>query len=137
MPFSAQHIKAARLHLMQSDPAMKRLIKRVGPFTARMIPDENSAAFESLDDSQVIEKLLADGLSRQRANEYLMFSLGRLDVLPLSDVRLQTAVADVFELTDVSEQKLAEVAAKWRPYATIAAWYLIQDQSLQNGKTNK
>jgi len=31
MPFSAQHIKAARLHLQKNDPVMKRLIKRPPP----------------------------------------------------------------------------------------------------------
>ena len=137
MPFSAQHIKAARLQLMQSDPAMKRLIKRVGPFTARMTPDENSPAFQSLDDSQAIEKLLADGMSRQQADEYLMFSLGRLDVLPQGDSRLQIAVAGAFELSDVSDQQLVEIAAKWRPYATIAVWYLIQDQAVQARSTGE
>lgn len=35
MSFSAQHIKAARLHLQKSDPIMKGIIKRVGPFTAK------------------------------------------------------------------------------------------------------
>ena len=35
MPFAAQHLKAGRLHLMKSDPTMKKVIKLVGPFTAK------------------------------------------------------------------------------------------------------
>ncbi len=35
MAFSAQHIRTARLHLQKSDPVMKRLLKQVGPFTAK------------------------------------------------------------------------------------------------------
>jgi len=35
MPFAAQHLKAGRLHLMKSDPTMKKIIKLVGPFTAK------------------------------------------------------------------------------------------------------
>ena len=39
MPFAAQHVKAARLHLQKADPVMKQILKQVGPFTAKTTRD--------------------------------------------------------------------------------------------------
>ncbi len=44
MPFAAQDIRAARLYLQKSDPVLKQIIKRVGPFRCRV----NRNRFESL-----------------------------------------------------------------------------------------
>lgn len=125
MPFSAQHIKAARLHLMQADPVMKKVIKQLGPFTARMNSSPEVAHLESMPDQEAIEWLLDHGKSRLEAEEFLMFSLGRLDILPLSDSRLVGAIVRQYELDPLDNQRIDAIATKWKPYSTIAAWYLI------------
>lgn len=53
MPFSAQHLKAGRLHLMKADPVMKKLIKQVGPFTAKMNSDRFGVLVNSIISQQI------------------------------------------------------------------------------------
>jgi DNA-3-methyladenine glycosylase II len=55
---------------------------------------------------------------------FLMFSLGRLDVLPHGDLGVRIALRDLYGLKDLPDVKRARrIAEKWRPYATIASWY--------------
>ncbi len=53
MPFSAQHIKAARLHLQKSDPTMKKIIKKVGPFTGKTTRNRFAALVKSIVSQQI------------------------------------------------------------------------------------
>ena len=53
MPFAAQHIKAARLHLQKHDPVMKRIIKQVGPFTAKTSRDRFLTLVRSIVSQQI------------------------------------------------------------------------------------
>lgn len=65
------------------------------------------------------------GIGPWTIDMYLIFSLGRLDVLPLGDLALRKSIRlhyNLDEKSDVSE--LEQIAEKWRPYRTIASWYL-------------
>ena len=53
MPFSAQHIKAARLHLQKNDPVMKKIIKQVGPFTGKTTRNRFAALVKSIVSQQI------------------------------------------------------------------------------------
>ena len=53
MPFYAQHIKAARLHLQKCDPVFKRLLKQVGPFTAKAKRDRFGTLVNSIISQQI------------------------------------------------------------------------------------
>lgn len=204
MPFYAQHIKAARLHLQKNDPVMKRILKRVGPFTAKtkrdrfgtlvgsiisqqisvaaartiksrlveavgpkkITPDSilqlsldelraigvshqkttyvldlsekvkseivDLAQIHRKDDEEVIEEMIqVKGIGRWTAQMFLMFSLGRLDVLPVDDLGIKNAVKNEYGLDDLpAGPQLTEIANNWRPYATIACWYLWQSLEL-------
>lgn len=198
MPFYAQHIKAARLHLQKCDPVFKRLLKQVGPFTAKAKRDRfgtlvnsiisqqisvaaaatirarllesfepdplspagilgldidrlrelgvsrqkatyildladrvnsgevNLAKIHLKEDEEVIEEMIqVKGIGRWTAQMFMMFSLGRLDVLPVDDLGLKNAIKAQYELDELPDkQTIEEIAQPWRPYATIASWYL-------------
>lgn len=83
------------------------------------------AALEQLPDEAAIEALTAiKGIGRWTAEMYLMFSLGRLDVLPLGDVSIRAAIADVYGVSrEAPAAKLTRLAEAWRPYRSIACWY--------------
>ncbi len=83
------------------------------------------AALELLSDEAAIEALTAiKGIGRWTAEMYLMFSLGRLDVLPLGDVSIRAAIADVYGVSrEAPAAKLTRLAEAWRPYRSIACWY--------------
>lgn len=65
------------------------------------------------------------GIGPWTVEMFLMFGLGRPDVLPVKDLGLQMAVRDLFELGELPKPaKLTELAEPWRPYRTVATWYM-------------
>ena len=56
---------------------------------------------------------------------YLIFCLGRLDVLPVGDLGLRLGVKDIYGLEESpTAAQLVEIGEKWRPFRSIATWYL-------------
>jgi DNA-3-methyladenine glycosylase II len=78
-----------------------------------------------LSDEAVIEMLTkVKGIGRWTAEMFLIFSLGRLDVLPVDDLGVRSAIKDLYDLRDLPNAKTCvEIATPWRPYASIASWY--------------
>jgi DNA-3-methyladenine glycosylase II len=78
-----------------------------------------------LSDEAVIDMLTqVRGIGRWTAEMFLIFSLGRLDVLPVDDLGVRAAIKDLYGLDDLPDKKTCiELAAPWRPYATIGSWY--------------
>jgi len=79
----------------------------------------------ALDDEAVIEKLvIVPGIGRWTAEMFLLFGLKRLDVLALGDAGLQRAARNLYGKKRRSATLLPRVAENWRPYRSIASWYL-------------
>jgi DNA-3-methyladenine glycosylase II len=76
-------------------------------------------------DEDVVGHLLpVHGIGKWTAEMFLIFSLGRLDVLPVDDFGLRAAVRDLYELPDLPDRgTLRELGEPWRPYRSIATWY--------------
>jgi DNA-3-methyladenine glycosylase II len=83
-------------------------------------------AIHTLDDEDVIAALTQiKGVGRWTAEVFLMFRLGRLDVLPVNDLGVQKAVMLAYRLRKMpTTKKILALSEKWRPYRTIACWYL-------------
>ena len=79
-----------------------------------------------LSDWEVSEQLIqVKGIGQWTADMFLMFTLRRLDIFPLGDLGIKKGVCILEKLEDLpSEHQMLEVSEKWRPYRTIAAWYL-------------
>lgn len=86
-----------------------------------------------LDDEAIIERLTeVKGIGRWTAQMFLIFSLGRMDVLPVGDFGVRSAVKLHYELPDLpAPDQLHEIARPWRPYATVASWYLWQSLAVK------
>ncbi len=85
--------------------------------------------FESLaelPDHEVIEHLTQmKGIGVWTAHMFLIFALQRPDVLPTGDLGVRTAIRRVYGLDDLPHpQQMEELAAPWRPYCSVASWYL-------------
>ncbi len=206
MPYNAQDVRAAIQHLRRSDPTMKDIIRRIGPFTLKTHSDrflllvrsiisqqisvgaaksimarlENAIAptkisaealiaFEPstlrplgvspqkagylvdltqkalagdlqlvktsrMDDEAVIEHLIqVKGIGRWTAQMFLIFGLGRLNIMPHGDLGIQTAIRKSYGLRiNPKPKRIDQFASAWRPYCSIASWYLWQ--SLDNNK---
>ena len=77
------------------------------------------------DDDAVEELIQVKGIGRWTAQMFLMFSLGRIDVFAPDDLGLRNAIQKLYELPEKpSRSELEQHADKWRPYRTIASWYL-------------
>ncbi|MDF1799445.1 MAG: DNA-3-methyladenine glycosylase 2 family protein [Planctomycetota bacterium] len=79
-----------------------------------------------LDDDEVIGRLVAvRGIGVWSAQMFLMFKLGRLDVLPVGDLGVQEGlcILDGLDLRPTPDE-LAERGQVWRPLASVAAWFL-------------
>ena len=81
---------------------------------------------QALADDELIGRLVkVRGIGRWSAEMFLMFRLGRPDVLPLDDYSLRKAYAKAFRKRALpSPQALEKAGEKWRPYRTVASWYL-------------
>ncbi len=81
---------------------------------------------DELPDEEVIEQLTAvKGIGEWSAHMFLMFHLGRPDVLPVGDQGIRNAVKAQYRLRKLPDAKRMEKIAKpWRPYRTLACLYL-------------
>lgn len=82
--------------------------------------------WRSMDDEAIIGELTAvKGIGRWTAEMFLIFHLGRPDVLPVADVGLQRAVRVHYNRgRAVSETRLRRIAGAWAPWRSVATWYL-------------
>jgi DNA-3-methyladenine glycosylase II len=78
------------------------------------------------DNEQVFEALTAlRGIGPWTVDMFLMFSLGRLDVLPLGDLALRKSIQHHYELPEKAGiDDYHAIADRWRPYRTVSSWYL-------------
>jgi len=77
-------------------------------------------------DEAVIEALTAvKGIGEWTAQMFLMFRLGRPDVLPVLDFGIGKAMRVAYRLRAMpTRAQMERIAAPWRPYRTVACWYL-------------
>jgi DNA-3-methyladenine glycosylase II len=77
-------------------------------------------------DEEVMRQLVAvKGIGRWTAEIFLMFRLGRLDVLPADDLGLLRAARLAYGLRRrPTPDRLRRMGEAWRPYRSVAAWYL-------------
>lgn len=79
-----------------------------------------------LDDDTVITQLTAiKGIGEWTAHMILMFNLGRLDVLPVGDYGVRKGVQALYRLKELPNRAtLTEIGERWRPYRSVASWYV-------------
>jgi DNA-3-methyladenine glycosylase II len=81
---------------------------------------------DSLSDDDVIEALTrVKGIGRWTAEMFLMFRLHRPDVLPVGDLGIVKAIQQQYRLRKTpSVDRLNQIGEAWRPYRSVACWYL-------------
>jgi DNA-3-methyladenine glycosylase II len=86
----------------------------------------SSRAVTKLSDDEIIERLtVVRGVGRWTVEMYLIFTLGRPDVLPIDDFGVRSGFRIALNLPEMPKPKdLQAFGERWRPQATTAAWYL-------------
>ena len=77
------------------------------------------------DEAAVAELTTVKGIGRWTAELYLLFSLGRSDILPAGDLGIRQAVQRLDRLPDMPDEgAVRRRGARWQPYRSLAALYL-------------
>ena len=92
---------------------------------------DGKVRFDKLDEQSNVEIIteLTDvkGIGEWTAHMFLMFCMGRLDVLPTGDLGIRNGVRQLYGFVDPpTPQQIIEVAEKyqWHPYESVASWYV-------------
>lgn len=93
-------------------------------FEAGIVP--NARRMRSMSDEQIIEHLIqVRGVGRWTVEMLLIFYLGRPDVLPVGDLGIKKGFQIAFACPGLpTEEQLKERGERWRPYRSVASWYL-------------
>lgn len=83
-------------------------------------------SLHELSDEEIIAALVqVKGIGRWSAQMFLMFRLGRPDILPELDLGVQKGIQKAYRLRKLPTPKqVVARGAKWAPYRTVAAWYM-------------
>ena len=84
-----------------------------------------------MDDEQIVQALLpVKGIGRWTAEMFLIFVLNRTDLLPVDDLGLRTQFQRAYgKKTKPEARTMIRAAEKWRPFRSVATWYLWRSQA--------
>ncbi len=90
-----------------------------------VIPTHRRGLAKRMDEDLIEAFTQAKGVGRWTVEMMLMFSLGRLDVLPIDDYGVRAGYTKAMRLDMmIAPQALALIGQRWAPYRSVAAWYL-------------
>ncbi len=122
---------ASILGASEEQCARRRFVARAKPLAVRDLAEHIHDGrlplhdLHRLSDDEVISLLVpVRGIGLWTAEMFLIFSMGRLDVLPVDDLGLRAGVRSVYGLPALPVRgDLREQGEAWRPYRSIATWY--------------
>ena len=81
---------------------------------------------QKMSDQELVERLdSVRGVGAWTVEMFLIFRLGRPDVLPIDDYGVQKGFALTYGKKKIPKpRELAAFGERWRPYRTVAAWYM-------------
>jgi DNA-3-methyladenine glycosylase II len=79
-----------------------------------------------LPDEEVVKRIVAvKGLGEWSAHMFLMFHLGRPDVMPVGDLGVRNGMRIAYNLDDTpTPARAREIGAPWAPYRSVGSWYM-------------
>ena len=117
------------------DPVLRKIglsnakAKYVKDLSSKLLNKElKLAGFRTKNDEEIISELTkVKGIGLWTSQMFLMFTLGRLDVLPYLDLGLRKSIMRFYSLKEMpGKEEIERMAVKnsWAPYRSIASWYL-------------
>jgi DNA-3-methyladenine glycosylase II len=97
------------------------------------------AAAEKMTDQEIVDRLISvRGVGAWTVEMFLIFRLGRPDVLPIHDYGVQKGWAITYRKKSIPKPKeLRKFGERWRPYRTVASWYMWRAVSLAGPAARK
>ena len=123
-PESILRLRPARMRALGLSKAKMTYIRELARLTRDGEIDFDN--FPALEDAHVIEQLTAcKGIGVWTVHMFLIFALRRTDVLPTGDLGIRAAMKKAYNLAELPKpDEMQRIAASWRPYCSIASWYL-------------
>lgn len=125
---------SARRALMRRDPILGTIIKRHRACELGAARDRfdhfamlvRAIVFQQLSTKAVITSLTqVKGIGRWTAEMFLIFRLQRPDVLPVGDLGIVNAMQKAYRMRKKpTPERMHKIAEAWRPYRSVASWYL-------------
>ena len=83
-------------------------------------------AAQKMSDEELVERLVSvRGIGAWTVEMFLIFRLGRPDVLPIHDYAVQKGFAILYRKKAMPKpRELTAFGERWRPYRTVASWYM-------------
>ena len=123
-PASVLKLRPARMRAAGLSAQKTAYIRDLARHTrdGRVVFDE----LDQLPDEAVIETLtIVKGIGVWTAHMFLIFALRRPDVLPTGDLGIRSAIRKAYGLSELPKPaEIENFARPWRPYCTVASWYL-------------
>ena len=81
---------------------------------------------ERMTDEEISKELIQiKGIGQWTVDMFLIFTLNRADILPYKDLGIQKGIMKILNMKNLpSKKEMENCSRKWRPYRTIACWYL-------------
>ena len=113
-----------RMRKVGLSPQKINYIKNLAHYFDNNIFDTSKV--EKMSDEEIsLELIKIKGIGQWTVDMFLMFALNRPDVMPYSDLGIQKGMKIIFNLSDLpTKYDMQCFSQKWRPYRTIACWYL-------------
>jgi DNA-3-methyladenine glycosylase II len=143
---SAQHLLDCPNEQLRSAGLSKNKMLALRDLAAKTLDGTvpTLARIRRMSDEDIIEHLIqVRGIGRWTVEMFLMFRLGRPDVLPVSDYGVRKGFALTFqglkpskkvEPSDLPDaETMRRRAKKWAPWRSVASWYMYRACDLANG----
>ena len=121
---SLHKVSASRLRKVGVSPQKIRYLRDL---SSRVVRGKlNLENLKNMPDDEVIQILdEVKGIGPWTAHMFLLFTLGRPDVLPVDDLGIQTSIRKVYSLRQLPDGKrIQKIAKNWHPYCSVASLYL-------------
>ena len=127
-PFSAEGMAKVSPKKLRAAGLSERKAAYLGGLARRALDGSLPfSRFAKMEDEEIIELLVgAPGIGRWTAEMFLMFALGRPDIVSPGDGALQRAALNIYgkRYKGGAPEVLQKAAEKWRPYRTVGCRYL-------------
>ena len=129
-PESILRLRPARMRALGLSPQKLVYSRELARMTRR--GEVDFASCTTLEDTAVVEHLTrVKGVGVWTVHMFLIFALRRPDVLPTGDLGVRAAIKKAYGLADLpGPAEMERIAERWRPYCSVASWYLWR--SLEN-----
>ena len=102
-------------------------IEYIKDLSARVIDSKlNLTLTSDMSDDEIVTQLIqVKGIGKWTAEMFLIFCLGRPDIFPVGDLGVRKAIQKIYTLPEVpTPSTMLAIAQPWKPYRSIATWYL-------------